>query len=135
MRKTPRPPPVFEPGPRLRPAAELLRWLDAAQGSAHLRLPIVIRPRGLTSDAFLAGSPAELDDSSLQLDLDDHRLGISLATRLQSLSSDDDGCFSLWLEGYWGLPDPLPMPFSTPSNTYKTPGIVIWSLRALSDGI
>lgn len=99
------PPGRFVAGPPVRPARNLLAWLQRV-GRRRVRLPVVIRfdasPLRSRRDAFVGASPRDLSSQPLRLRLDDTAMGISLRTRLRSACPQARSWCALWLEGTWG---------------------------------
>jgi hypothetical protein len=81
--------PSYVRGPAIADSSELVAWLATQQ--RRVRLPVVIDRRASTRGYV----------GSLEIELDDTALGISLADRLRSLGGDR---VALWLEGRWTRP-------------------------------
>ena len=113
----------FVAGPKLKPARELLAWLEKLPKGVRVRLPIVVRFTDETGlmrkDAFIGESVNELDEDSLFVKLDDTTMGIPLSSHLRSHRSEKATDCALWLEGTWGPALDLPMPgFDKDSKKY-----------------
>ena len=104
----------FVAGPKLKPAKELLDWLEKLPKGVRIRLPIVVRFTDETGfmrkDAFVGESLSELDKDSLFIKLDDTTMGIPLSDHLRSHRSEKAAHCALWMEGTWGVALDLPMP-------------------------
>ena len=81
----------FTVGPKLLPAADLSKWLDAKRDTVLLRLPVTIT-RGRV------GEPLRAKLGEIDVRLDDGALGVSLEDRLREACPDGATC-RVWLEG------------------------------------
>lgn len=96
--KRPIEPGVFEPGPPIAPAMDLLAWLDGNE--AVVQLPVRIENGVVGIASSVVAFPGAEPDLALAIVTDDSALGISLHDRVRQHCADAPTCH-LWLEGRW----------------------------------
>lgn len=95
MKLTPTPTIVFDDGPEVRPAAALLKWLDAVgkeKPERLVRLPVTLELGVLgVKGARVGDLPVSVVDSAL---------GVGLWDRARQACGQETSC-TLWVVGFW----------------------------------